>query len=523
MDYRTHTVGDLRAAIANDGTFGSGSWMVPWLYGRHDFEYNPSFEFPAGSFHDYLYAGSLWVGGIVGTDTLVSAAINGNSGTSPLKIEQVSHAWQSAPYDRFIIIEYTVKNISADTIHQTRIGLFADADIYSKLGVLSGPGYADDVAGYLRDQGIAYAIDNDGDPHSDSVRIWNQSSSRGAIGIAPIFVDPPSCCTTFNWWTAFGAYFDWSPSHANSVCWQCPSAVPPLRDVQKYYIMHNGEIDYDQMWSTVDFSSDGWKPPLPQSLATNIAKGIDTRYLLAFGQWDLAPGDSIRFVAALVAGDLVHQSPGDFAQYFDPLNPSAFYHRLDFRDLIDQTTRARTLYLSGFDLTGASPAQIHATVTGDRTVKCRWTPAPFHGATGYRLYRRSLDDSGWTLLATLESDERGWEDSSLEIARTYQYSVSALYSHGLETPKSHFAAVTPGYPPIKPQIEAVAGSDEVTINWVVPRPGPTFSPPKYLDIFRHAEFDTGSVLVHRVVFPADSGETTSRAHDPAAIVKSASS
>lgn len=73
VQYRVHRVGNVGLNITNFALLG----------GRRDdclHLSTLSIEYPQNSFVEYNYAGGLWVGAVVNGDTLVSMAINGNSG-----------------------------------------------------------------------------------------------------------------------------------------------------------------------------------------------------------------------------------------------------------------------------------------------------------------------------------------------------------------------------------------------------------------------------------------------------------
>lgn len=186
---RVHYTGDIWMCVSNDGSIGTNSGSV--LPDPEDLRilkitYGPSFEFPGGSRVDYLFNGSLWVGGIVGTDTLISSQINSQSGAAfewngyqnitpgvlpgypgecdtitrrltqsytaiysdtliksntsdpkgrlhlPLGLEVVQTTHQSADNftRRFVIYDYKVKNISGRPIQQLWFGIFLDNDVF---------------------------------------------------------------------------------------------------------------------------------------------------------------------------------------------------------------------------------------------------------------------------------------------------------------------------------------------------------------------------------------------------------
>ena len=76
-----HTVGILKLAVANNGTFGvNGTTYRPDTPVEDCFtgELIPfSCEYPKGNDVDYAYSGAFWIGAVVGRDTLVSCGMDG--------------------------------------------------------------------------------------------------------------------------------------------------------------------------------------------------------------------------------------------------------------------------------------------------------------------------------------------------------------------------------------------------------------------------------------------------------------
>jgi len=547
-DRKLHVAGNLRVAISNYGRIpGDEAGPLGPLPGLDD-NYPPLtgcselFEFPAGTCIRYLYDGGLWVGGIVGGDTLVSQSIyplsNGSDEfagfdsirqssdlpDSPfydpkarsqqqlecgyydtlvltsrdestgrlhkplgLAVRQTSYSWLSAPYDDFIIIEYSIRNISSAVIESAYVGFFFDSDAWTWP---RGGDASDDISGYLRGEGIAYTTDNDGDPTGDSV--WNAASCRGAFGVVPLRIDPAPCCTTFNWWTF--ATSGWGPAGTNS---SEESGRAPSGDNNRYATMANGEIDYDQLWAAVDMENDGWGPPTAED--AGIAYGMDARFLLSYGSFNLAPGDSIRIAVALVAGDSLHQNPSDHGLYFNPLNPQPFYNRLYFGDLIRNAEAARRIYTNGFEPVGGAPVHISAEPMSDTTVLLRWSPAPFRSVGGYRVYRRLQGgDDPWEVLNNVGPDLLVAADLHVKPPETYEYEVSAIDTAGEEGPKSRPAVLAAGRPLVIPSLSAKGEGETVRLTWSAPIQPPGFSPWEFLNIYRRPLRDEPSILRVRI-------------------------
>ena len=75
LDQRVHKVGNMWLTITNYGIFGNQSDAS--VKDPETGLSAPSCEYPGGSGMEYLFQGALWVGAIVGEDTLVS---NGHDG-----------------------------------------------------------------------------------------------------------------------------------------------------------------------------------------------------------------------------------------------------------------------------------------------------------------------------------------------------------------------------------------------------------------------------------------------------------
>ncbi|MBN1213194.1 MAG: hypothetical protein JXA92_11525, partial [candidate division Zixibacteria bacterium] len=156
----------------------------------------------------YLFAGSFWIGAVVGDDTLVSVGADGwqhcnemhpdespqgniiyrsilnpgqpeyenavseqdyiavytdtfTSGAPnlcedylddrlhiPLNIEvtQSSYAWSYLFAEDFVIFDYKIKNIGEQTLNDVYMGIYVDGDVY---GLTNPSGFEDDITGFI--------------------------------------------------------------------------------------------------------------------------------------------------------------------------------------------------------------------------------------------------------------------------------------------------------------------------------------------------------------------------------------
>jgi len=205
LDQRVHKVGNMWLTVTNYGIFGNqGDASVK------DPETGlsaPSCQYPGGSGLEYLFQGALWMGAIIGEDTVVSVghdgwlgvfemygdqapqgaiikkstrksdpayaadavseadyiavytdtltdqafvSINPDDGRPhiPLgvKITQKSYSWSYSYAEDFILFDFLIRNIGANEIKKAYIGLYVDADVshFSK-GAL---GSQDDISGF---------------------------------------------------------------------------------------------------------------------------------------------------------------------------------------------------------------------------------------------------------------------------------------------------------------------------------------------------------------------------------------
>ncbi len=391
-DDKTHTIGNLRMTVTNFGQFQRGF-------------------FPGTTGETYLTVGGLWVGAVVGRDTLVSTAIDDlgiqefwsnefdtvvqrsinvndkffspdaiseqdfiatyydtldnqffvrqdpidNRAHKPLnlKVTQTSLQWSYDYAADFILFDYQITNIGLKTLKDTYIGIYVDgAGYYStnsldpaliSQGPIASGSDRDDIAGmlqtfpaeceFLDTLDVAYIMDNDGDPND--LRHWNTVFSlRNMSGVRILRKPGAFTGVSFNWWINEVPRFDFGPRRKGTD--EHPFRDmngflgTPYGDKNKYYVMSNGEIDYNQRYMALDHGGEGWLPPpkvaFPQSM------GAPVRYLLSVGPFDLRPGETAPFTFAYVAGSKVHTKPGNFTDLVDPFDPDVFVNTLDFSD-----------------------------------------------------------------------------------------------------------------------------------------------------------------------------------------------
>lgn len=501
---KKHDVGNLRLMVSNYGQFGSDT--------------ENGCEFPANSNVNYLYVGAIWIGALVdrpdgGVDTLVSFGFDGaniwrelfpgttaadsilvltNQPGSPnydpaavseqdfiavytdtnttfaweghqkplgVKVTQKSYAWSYSYAEDFVIFDYFIANISRligapRTFRNLFMGVYVDGDC----GLTSISGYAyDDITGFMRvnDDGdtvnIAWIKDNDGD----------NGATPGVTGVRVLFPDPKTI--SFNWWDPQPRN-NWGPTNPNN---PYDYAGHPDTDAKKYRIMSNGEIDPDQTQSN---------PP-----AGIDPSGMDTRYFLSFGPFEVPPDSTLKLTLAYVGG--LPEGEKD-----------------EFEDLAINARWARDVYdnppadgIPDFAGPPPPPAPLLEATPGDRTITLRWDNSPeaardrFTGVQdfqGYRVYRsRSGVKGEWQLLATFDQiDGFGPDIGFDELAPTRDPASNKVWytyvDRGLTNGELFYYSVTAfdsGYVPTG--LEPLESSPLANMKRVAPSAGPAAREP----------------------------------------------
>ncbi len=273
----------------------------------------------------------------------------------PLGIEvtQRSFAWSYSYAQDFILMDYGIKNIGDNRLRQVYMGFYVDADVHSLANMDNG--YEDDLSGFKKkvpalylkppcppdsdEVNLAWTVDNDGDlrntvfapvPHAAALRIIRTPSD--------------SLVVSYNWWIRnSNPALEFGP--------QARKTFRPLRtggigqpsgDRNMYHFLRNGEIDYDQpRVATITEMDSIWLPP-PRDRVGAWATGLDVRYLISFGPFDIDPGQTLPVSLAYVCGKNFHKNPSNFANL--PNNPDSWYEGVNFDSLGVNSTWADWVY-----------------------------------------------------------------------------------------------------------------------------------------------------------------------------------
>ncbi len=469
----------------------TGEWMDNAIY-------------PKGSNRQYIWGGAVWVGGIVGQDTIVSVGADGwfgvirefapenpargsmyrtgnfaddefvttlvdsfydfspysSRGPLGITLRETSRSWADTAYDDFVLFDYTILNTGDNFISDGWIGFYLDNDIYH--GSNGANGYLDDCSGSLDTvlvDGdpdsrvlIGYSFDNDGDPTADSG--WGATSVPDVIALVLLDSDFPLEASNFNWWISNGnADLDFGPRRLGTPAdplrlFMNDNLGTPLSDEDRYYILSHPEIDYDMIETLIHDSSDGWVPPPDQTGAIDFVDGYDTRFLYSFGPFDLAPGDSVTFTMAVVAAKYLHVDPWDFRDYFDALQPDIFRSHLDFGGLLTNVRRADSVHRSRYMLPNPGPpAGLRIADYDESRVELIWSPAAREDLAGYNLYiMDTLIDRIWHRVTMDPIYDTTFTVPLFDPTHAYSLAVDLFDTQGRKSLLSRPVTLTSGIP-----------------------------------------------------------------------------
>lgn len=488
--FRIHTSTSYRTTITNRGQLGSLGFD---LVDSSDVDspnprWAPGFESPPFARVDYLYEAGLWVGGIVGGDTLVSTGtldffiegefrplgadppvysdalgdeeygtayadtvtetsevdediVDGAHRPLPVRVSQRSRLVGDSVYSHGLIVEIVVTNIGDETIRDLWLGWLVDCDIghidmanvwrHDLSGYRTG---AIALEGATFDIRAGWSADNDGKPNDNGA--YDDSSATSVFGAMYLGGEPELTERSFNWWNrGFSmqqAVVDWGPQRTPGVTNAIGGRGTPIGDGLRYRFMSNREFDYDQVHAAVDRTADGWIAPTDSAIARDIANGTDTRFLLTMGETDLAAGDSLASVWTFVVAPGWHTDPNHFDSTFDPASPDDYLAGLNMPALDSSLARMMQLWQTEFAVARIGPPR-NWVLSGwdDHEAYLSWSPRGTLRLAGYDILR-SLDPSIFPDLpiVLLPENDTAHTDSGLDREQTYYYAIRSRGEDG---------------------------------------------------------------------------------------------
>lgn len=425
LDWKMHDVGKVRQFISNIGSL----WPTGYLLG--DFSGLIYCEYPPNSLEEHVGEGGIWVGALVGADTLVSVTTSWHSSNeffpssapedtiwvvlkgdtvdipywpkytaisdqdfvckysdynlsnialhTPLYLDviQTSHAWSSSPLDEMIVYRYYVTP-TRNNLKNLYIAYWMDGNVGYRG---EGWGFAlDDYSTYVRELNMGLSIDWPGG--TDGI-------AESPIGIK-IFPPKGTPAGQIRW------TFDWIEN---------PEFGPPGRDGARWADMAKGIIQENQR------------------------EPIGSQYFISFGPFDLNVGDTLGFMVGELLGKGLN-GVMENARQLDWLIANDFHvpsppPKPPLR--IDTKSHAVVLKWQ------AQPGDVNPETYFD-PYRADSIDVPFEG---YRVYKSTVSATGpWNLLAEYDIADNNfnhniglahqYEDRGLLNNLEYFYSVTAF-------------------------------------------------------------------------------------------------
>ncbi|MDZ7262952.1 MAG: hypothetical protein ONB16_00115 [candidate division KSB1 bacterium] len=426
LDWKLHTVGRVRQVVTNTGGLNAKQDNL------FDFPRLINCEYPPNTFEEHITEAGLWIGAIVGSDSLVSVAQGEGSSREfypsdapwdtiwvinrgdtvdipywpryvgisdqdfvcrysdynpvslrvpnhrPLYLDviQTSYAWSSNPLDEFVVLTYYIMPTKID-LHD----VYLTSWINGNVGYAGNEEYGLDDETYSRmDRLMQICVDLPGGGDGD------------AIGAIATKVYPPTSAP--------------SPQKATFMWYNGRLQGLPYRDGERYEQMSRGTVMQDQS-----------------------STGDGTKSMISIGPYSIRVGDTLKFTVGIILGKGI---PGVIAN-------------ADYLDwLIDQN----------FAIPSPPPAPPLRVESRRQQVHLSWKPQPgdinpetyqdpnradgeLQPFEGYRVYKSTRSATGpWTLLAEFDlPDNAFYQNTGLEYEYTdigllnnleYYYTVTAF-------------------------------------------------------------------------------------------------
>ncbi len=269
-----------------------------------------------------------------------------------IAVTQRSMGWSYSYAEDFILFDYAIKNIGRQDLQAVYMGIYVDGDVGPssrdpnealddicgfKQWIPSPMQNVDPACGFIDTINIAWISDNDGRTNNTGQPSCPAGFDFTSVtGTRVVRTPSDSLKYSFNWWISNGnPSQDFGPRKSGTP--QDPFRDfggflgTPEGDRNKYYIMRHEEFDYDQIFSNVDQTAEGWLAPSDDG--DDFANGYDTRYLLSFGPFDISPGEILRVSFAYVGGERFLTDCDAFNDRWSSQNPQEYYNYLNFHDL----------------------------------------------------------------------------------------------------------------------------------------------------------------------------------------------
>ncbi len=278
-------------------------------------------------------------------------------------ITQRSYSWSNAFCDDFVLLNYNIINMGEQPLDEVYVGFEFNPMVgYAYDASRPYPGQ-DDIMGFRETfeiegtcvfpetLNIVWAADNDGDPIGSGFPYLEFSrAAPNVVGIRLLGDIDPDKTVSFNWWTEniSTQNLDFGPNHRATPYqpahfFGTGGNGVPRGDRNKFYLLANGEIDYDVLrTSEIGYTDPYWDAPTAKAVDL-LTDGDWVDGLYSVGPFRIDPGESIDIPLAIIGGDRFH-TKAENAVNLQPGRIDQFMANVDFADLVQNAINAEWVY-----------------------------------------------------------------------------------------------------------------------------------------------------------------------------------
>jgi len=385
-------------------------------------------------------------------------------------------AWSYPMYDDFLIYEYTLINTGDAELTDIRFAPTASLQLS-----LAANRWDDDLYEWdIEHQAFYFHDGRQYDPELQQFVTWQYGLTQSDLGEPADLGAPASINHDFQAPGYFTYYWLDQPEQSNP--------ADPEHDHMNIVdksnlVQHNSRLQIDPTNDNpeVDVDSDSYfyasmtydQPPAPtledgttldaaDALAIPRARGryeYHLDYIYSTGPYDMSPGDSLKFVLAIVGGMMDYSYVANQVSTVAEALVNEAHLPEGGNSLWANVDAAVELYARGYDMPHPPPTPAYMGNEGPNSIlvkgvaggiKIQWDPIPdsyvdpdylVDDVAGYRLYKSTFKSVGpWTLLediavadvaAHLENSLITYVDTDAQLGVGYYYVVTAY-----DTPKS---------------------------------------------------------------------------------------
>jgi hypothetical protein len=402
--YRIHNNNRFLTAIMNNGVMGNPFNVRDVRPDRPA----PTFFYQTYNYKKYANLAALWIGGVVGNDTLVSTAYNesgemellpdiapfgdfqnlSNSGETgigtattkeqiykakyadtfrspsivpfnthehryhrPLgvEVEQTSYSWPYKYSEDFIIVDYVITNIGKNDIKDAFVGIYVDGAVFKIEGDVAPS--LDDNEGFI--SRWKYPEDKLGFEQIQMAYVMDNNGEPRVNGwelnnqrhvLGVAALKTPGGTTAHFNW--WTDFYNWGPRRVGT-------AIDPFRPFLGGKGIPYGDKNKYYLMSHPEVDYSGWEAARnysslgwlpPHASGARIASGHKSYFVISWGPFDLPRGASERLTAVYVFGENAHVTPDAFSRLFRTNNPGPFMTQINFQDLIDNYRWSKKIF-----------------------------------------------------------------------------------------------------------------------------------------------------------------------------------